>query len=310
MTAADAVDATSGSLSDRSESVKVEQTLSVIIAVYEDWATLESCLTSLAGQVHAPVFEVIVVDDGSRQATPQSFSRWATHFPLSIERQEHAGIAAARNRGVELARGSVLLFVDTDCQLEPECLAELMRTVTNSPHSHCFQLRLGGALDGIVGRAEELRLRTLEENLIQDNGCIRYLNTAGFAIRRSRISPQQGLFKTGFLRGEDTVLLAELMLEHELPLFVPNAVVHHAIRLSLLKCFWKDIRVAGLSREADDFIAARGLKIRMNSSERLAAMIHMWKTSRSEGIGRTAWFVVMARQGIQRASSLVRIFSR
>ncbi|MFZ3369204.1 MAG: glycosyltransferase [Candidatus Sulfotelmatobacter sp.] len=284
--------------------------ISVVIGVYEDWIPLDSCLRSLAEQVNAPRFEVTVVDDGSRRAIPDQIYRWADCFPLTFLRQTHAGIAMARNRGIQVSKGSILLFVDADCRLQPDCLAALKLSVIKSPQYSCFQLRVEGDLNGIVGRAEELRLLTLQKYLLQSDGCIRYLNTAGFAIRKSRIVDQKDLFKPDILRGEDTVLLAELMLERELPLFVSAAVVKHSIHLSLLECFLKDIRLAGLSRKADYLIAATGIRIRVNSSERLRMMIHMWKASAGEFIGRDAWFVVVARQGVQRLSSFVSILSR
>ena len=140
MKTAEAVDASIGIVTGQKESGKVEPIISVVIGAYDDWMPLENCLRSLNRQVHAPAFEIIIVDDGSRQAIPQQIYRWNHYFPLTIHRQEHAGISAARNRGIQLARGSILLFVDADCQLEPDCLAQLARWAMNSPQSSCFQL--------------------------------------------------------------------------------------------------------------------------------------------------------------------------
>jgi glycosyltransferase involved in cell wall biosynthesis len=292
------------------ESTSVVPQISVVIGVYEDWIPLGSCLRSFAEQVNAPTFEVIVVDDGSSRTIPEQVCRWGACFPLTLLRQAHEGVSAARNRGIQASLGSILLFVDADCQLQPDCLAALQRSVVDSPRSSCFQLRVAGDLNGIVGRAEELRLFALQQHLLQSNGCIRYLNTAGFAIRRSRINIQNDLFKPDILRGEDTVLLAELILQRELPFFVPRAVVKHSIHLSLLECFRKDIRLANLSRKADDFIDSKGLRIRVNFWERLEIIILMWKESAGDLIGRQAWFVVIARQGLQRLSSFARFISK
>lgn len=294
----------------KQESTSTVPRISVVIGVYEDWIPLESCLKSFAEQVNAPTFEVIVVDDGSSRTFPQQLYGWDASFPITLLRQSHAGVSVARNRGIQVSLGSILLFVDADCQLQPDCLAALERSVVNSPQSSCFQLRVAGDLNGVVGRAEELRLLTLQKHLLQADGCIRYLNTAGFAIRRSRINNQNGLFKPDIVRGEDTILLAELMLQHELPFFVTGAVVRHSIQLSLLECFRKDIRLAGLSRKADELINSKGLKIRVNFWERLKIVILMWKESAGDLIGRKAWFVVLARQGLQRLSSFSRFVSR
>jgi len=160
--------------------------VSIIIAVYNDWMQLDGCLQSLAQQTHAPSFEVIVVDDGG-SAPPESIDRWANHYSFTLIRHPHAGISATRNRGIKSARGTVLLFVDADCRLRPDCLAALASAVEASPRQNSFQLRLVGDCSGMVGRAETLRLATLQDQLLQPDGCIRYLDTAAlpFGAQRS-----------------------------------------------------------------------------------------------------------------------------
>jgi glycosyltransferase involved in cell wall biosynthesis len=73
--------------------------LSVVIAAYNDWAPLDQCLPSLAGQVNPPMFEVIIVDDGSQDHAPDSVHNWSETYPLMVVREQHAGVDAARNRG-------------------------------------------------------------------------------------------------------------------------------------------------------------------------------------------------------------------
>jgi glycosyltransferase involved in cell wall biosynthesis len=106
---------------------------SVIIAVYDDWTGLDLCLSSLAQQTDGPSFEVVVVDDGSNEAAPEAIRQWVRCLPLTIVRQPHAGISAARNHGITISKGSVLLFVDADCRLQPDCLAVLDSTIAGSP---------------------------------------------------------------------------------------------------------------------------------------------------------------------------------
>src|SRR5438874_11311507 len=95
---------------------------SIIIGVYNDWAPLDRCLRSLSQQISAPSFEVIVVDDGSREANPEFIHHWRSCYPLTLIRQSHAGVSVARNRGIQTSQGSILLFVDADCRLETNCL--------------------------------------------------------------------------------------------------------------------------------------------------------------------------------------------
>lgn len=276
---------------------------SVIIAVYNDWTALAPCLHSLEKQTGGVEFEVLVIDDGSRDEAPETIHQWADRFPLTFVRQDHAGISTARNRGIRVSTGSVLLFVDADCRLQPDCLTALASTIAASPQHNCFQLRLVGDGLGIVGRTERLRLTTLQSQLLRPDGCIRYLNTAGFAIRRSNVDMDKGLFDPSALRAEDTLLLADLIQRGKLPFFVTDAVIQHVVPLPLLKCFRKDIRSALVEGRTFDLIASRGIKIRMTHRERLRMLWSMWKASKQPAIGRSAWFALTARQSLQRVIS-------
>src|SRR5437870_3179764 len=204
---------------------------SIIIAAYNDWEPLDQCLQSLAQQADRPGFEVIIADDGSTEPAPEFIRQWQRYYHLTIDRQPHAGISAARNRGARVSRGSILLFVDADSRLQTHCLAALNSTVATSPQHNCFQLHLVGDCASLVGRAEQLRLQTIQNHTLQPNGCIRYVNTAGFAIRRSRVDIKQGIFDPAALRAEDTLLLSNVMQAGELPFFVQDAIVQHATRL-------------------------------------------------------------------------------
>ena len=284
--------------------------LSVIVAVYNDWVLLDRCLQALAEETNAPGFEVIVVDDGSKEPAPGFIHRWSASLPLTVVRQPHEGIAAARNRGIRNSRGSVMLFIDADCIVQPECLSRLAATILEHPQHSGFQLHITGDSSGLVGRSEELRLETLQSHLLQPDGCIRYLNTSGFAIRREGVDIERGLFDPAVVRAEDTLLLATLITDGKLPLFVDSATVKHAIPLSLRACLKKDIRSAYLERETFDRIAAMGVKIRTSHRERLGMLAEMWKMSGGRSIGRLAWFVALTRTALARLVSGFCAFSR
>ena len=282
---------------------------SVVVAVFNDWEALDGCLQALAQQVATASFEMVVVDDGSKEQAPETVANWNRIYPITVVRQEHAGISMARNTGIQTAQGSVLVFVDADCRMQPGCLAALQDKIAESPAENCFQLRLIGVRTKLVGRAEHLRLLALQGHLLQHNGRIRYLNTAGFAIRRSKVSADGNLFNPRAVRAEDTLLLATLVRLGELPVFVSDAVVRHHITLSLTECLRKDVRSAYLERRAFDIIEARGVAIQMTNRDRWAIMSSMWKATGEASLGKLPWFVVTGRQALRLAVSTVyRIF--
>src|SRR5690348_9163223 len=99
--------------------------ISVIIATYNRPAMLREALASVAAQRSensAPTFEVIVVDDGSTDGTWNDLSG-AQCDTLRAVRTANRGPAAARNRGIALARGELIAFLDSDDLWMPEKLA-------------------------------------------------------------------------------------------------------------------------------------------------------------------------------------------
>ena len=278
---------------------------SVIIPVYNDWEHLEDCLLSLDEQTNGPPLEVIVVDDGSLEDAPESISQRSGPYPLTIVRQAHAGIAAAKNRGVQNSNSPVLLFTDADCRFQPNCLSALAQTVAESPQYDCFQLHLVGDCTNLAGRAEELRLIAIQDQMLKPDGHIRYLNTSGFAIRRSHACVKSGPFDPAAIRAEDTLLLANLIQSGEIPFFVKNATVRHAIRLSFMDCFRKDLWSAWQEGSTFKMIAAKGIRIRMRNSERLRMLLSMWRTSSRPDIGKAAWFLLTTRQLVERTVSVL-----
>ncbi len=96
---------------------------SVVVPTFERPGTLFEVLEALGRQAGSPEFEVIVVDDGSRDTTPERLRAFSPVYPFRFLHQSNAGPAAARNRGVEAARGRLILFLGDDIVPEPDLLA-------------------------------------------------------------------------------------------------------------------------------------------------------------------------------------------
>jgi glycosyltransferase involved in cell wall biosynthesis len=105
--------------------------VSVIIPHLNQAAELQTCLKVLNEQTLAKnLYEVIVVDNGSDE-------------PVRLDRHEHPNVqilversrgpGPARNRGVEVAKGDILAFVDADCRADPNWLRNGLRALSLSP---------------------------------------------------------------------------------------------------------------------------------------------------------------------------------
>lgn len=98
---------------------------SVIIATKDRAPYLERALESFEHQIGAPAFEVIVVDNGSTDATAQLLERWSARDAMATRRifEARPNRGAARNRGIAAALGQLVLFCDDDVYAPPGLLA-------------------------------------------------------------------------------------------------------------------------------------------------------------------------------------------
>lgn len=91
-----------------------EAAVTVVVPAYNAEATLDETLRSVRAQTHRAL-EILVVDDGSRDGTPEiALAHAAADRRVRLIRQDNAGVAAARNRGIEEARAALVAPVDAD----------------------------------------------------------------------------------------------------------------------------------------------------------------------------------------------------
>lgn len=109
--------------------------VSVIIPVYNLEDTLDACLASVERQTF-PAFEALVVDDGSTDRTYDVLKRHAERDERIIPiRKANAGVAKARETGLERARGRYICFLDGDDLWEPDILKHLIAAI-EEPGTH------------------------------------------------------------------------------------------------------------------------------------------------------------------------------
>jgi GT2 family glycosyltransferase len=103
--------------------------VSVVVCSYNGARTIEQCLQSLE-RLRYPDYEVIVVDDGSTDATPQIAARHRVRLVSTPNR----GLSAARNTGLAMATGDVVAYIDDDAYADPYWLTYLAATFLTTDH--------------------------------------------------------------------------------------------------------------------------------------------------------------------------------
>jgi glycosyltransferase involved in cell wall biosynthesis len=109
---------------------KENPTVSIIIPTYNYEAFLPTAIRSCLDQTYKPI-EIIVVDDGSTDNTKEVVKELSGHIIYLY--QENRGVSAARNRGLDLAKGDYLTFLDSDDYLTCDSIEIKMEIFKNYP---------------------------------------------------------------------------------------------------------------------------------------------------------------------------------
>lgn len=106
--------------------------VSIIIPAYNVEMYIRECLDSALGQTFTDL-EVIVVDDGSTDSTPEIIHGYAERDSrVRVLRRPNGGLPIARNPGLEMARGEWVMFLDSDDVLSPYAVAVLLEAASRS----------------------------------------------------------------------------------------------------------------------------------------------------------------------------------
>ncbi|HUZ63450.1 MAG TPA: glycosyltransferase family A protein [Acetobacteraceae bacterium] len=191
--------------------------------------TLDSIVTSAGALSDA---ELVLVDNGSRDATAKTVLEWQATAPLpvTIVHEPQPGLAIARNAGMAAAGGDILAFTDDDCRLHPHYAVNMLR---HFAHDRDPVIR-GGRVELGDQRDLPFTIKTASEPAIYDGSDHPggFIHGCNMAIHRDviqRIGPFDPLFGAGarFRSAEDTDFVyrayrAGLPIE-----YVPDCVVFH-----------------------------------------------------------------------------------
>jgi len=113
--------------------------ISLITPVFNGEAHLRRCVESIVTAAEGYCVELILVDDGSTDGTPEvALALAEEHDWIRYLRQPNGGPSSARNAGLELARGKYVGFVDSDDCVMPSYVSTLVETCADSPEIIVF----------------------------------------------------------------------------------------------------------------------------------------------------------------------------
>ena len=217
---------------------------SVIVPSFNRRDEIQELLSSLQQQsISKKLFEVIIVDDGSTDGTAHWLATFQNRTTLNLRllQQDHRGPGAARNTGINSARGRILVFIDSDCIAPANWLREIKKVFDADPHCQAF----GGRDDARRDFRPLLKAINYTMTSFLFTGGMR----GGKKKRLAKFYPRSfnmGIMKNlaqrigGFseLRhGQDIEFSHRILKSHAKVAYIPDAVVFHKRRTSLLRFF-------------------------------------------------------------------------
>ncbi len=211
--------------------MKSEALVSVVIPTYNRARYLPESIDSVLGQTY-PHIELILVDDGSTDDTQEVLRGYGDR--IRVVHQQNAGPAIARNRGIAVAKGDIVAFLDSDDQWHPTKLERQVRSLEAAGPEvvcslcNCTVLYANGATTSTFAIADTMPkcptgmwlnpVEVLLNRFVMFNQAI--------AIRRE-VLERVGYFDESLKFGEDYELPFRLALEGPWTILRDELVVYH-----------------------------------------------------------------------------------
>jgi glycosyltransferase involved in cell wall biosynthesis len=230
--------------------------VSVIVPARNAAGRIEGLLAALSRQTASEAYEVVVVDDGSQDATAELVRRSGTARLISIAAP--AGVYDARNRGIEASRAEVLAFTDADCVPAPDWIERGLAALERS-HADV----LAGRFEAPLGeRPTAAEILDLTHNYDQERYAAEGHGAAGNLWIRREVVERVGGFDPALRSGGDTEFGQRATAAGFRLVYAPEVVVRHELigSLPLLARRYFRLGVGRAQRRAPDLRAriARG----------------------------------------------------
>jgi len=178
--------------------------ISVVVPVYNVERYLDRCVSSIVGQTYHNL-EIILVDDGSKDASAEICDDWASRDNrIRVIHKENAGAGMARNIGLENTNGDWVCFIDSDDYILPETIEKAVETVKkNSAQIVVFGMQNIGR----DGRSTKTVVPSSDVNCFKEDA-VRNAFLPGLidgryreaAVRNTCLSVWSGLFSMELIR--------------------------------------------------------------------------------------------------------------
>ncbi|OLE96887.1 MAG: glycosyl transferase, partial [Cyanobacteria bacterium 13_1_20CM_4_61_6] len=212
--------------------------VSVVVCTFNGEKTIGDCLEGLQ-ELDYPDFEVIVVDDGSTDAT----STIVSAAGVRLINLEHGGLSTARNVGMQAAAGEIVAYLDDDARPDPQWLRYIVATFEHSPYAGVGGPNVPPAACSLVAGCVADAPGSPSHVLVSDREA-EHIPGCNMAFRKRALEAVGGFDPQFCVAGDDVDLCWRLRGAGNKLGFSPAAVVWHRPRQSI-RAYWRQQRGYG-----------------------------------------------------------------
>jgi len=201
--------------------------VSVVVCCYNAATTLDECLQSL-GQLNYPDYEVIVIDDGSKDNTHLI----AEKHEMRCIRVPNGGLSKARNLGIEASQGEIVAFIDSDAYADPDWLYYLVSALDEHEAAAVGGPNLTPPQDHFIAQCIDQSPGNPTAVLI-DNERAEHIPGCNMAYRKDVFDVAGRFDAQHRAAGDDVDLCWRILVTNGKIVYHPSAVVWHHRRPTL-----------------------------------------------------------------------------
>ncbi len=206
--------------------------ISVVVCSYNGSATIRDTMEGLQ-QVDYPNYEVIVVNDGSKD----NLATIVQEYPVKLITTPNRGLSSARNTGMLAAKGEIVAYIDDDAYPDPHWLKYLAYAYTHSDHAGIGGPNIAPDDDGPIATCVANAPGGPVHVLLSDE-IAEHIPGCNMSFRRSALLEVDGCDPIYRAAGDDVDLCWRIQQQGYTIGFHPSAVVWHHRRNSI-KAYWR-----------------------------------------------------------------------
>jgi glycosyltransferase involved in cell wall biosynthesis len=215
---------------------------SIVVPTYKRRDPLARCLAAIeALDFPRDRFELLVVDDGSPVPPADLMASLDRSLDARLVCARHAGPAAARNAGADLARGRYLVFTDDDCAPRPDWLRSIDRAFDRAVGASGRPLAIGGRVinvltENVYAAASQGIVDYLYDYFGENSAPLRFFTTNNLVVPRAEFLEIGGFDETFALAAAEDRDLCERWVGAGRDLeYAPGVLVEHAHALGFVR---------------------------------------------------------------------------